>query len=85
MNISASWNLDHGDSASGSLNVGNAAADVTLDIFADEDINKANQTGQQKYEIMIWYAHWGNSSVPIGTPVKNKKKSIVALVDNTAL
>ncbi|SMQ49967.1 unnamed protein product [Zymoseptoria tritici ST99CH_3D1] len=84
MNISASWKLAYSNASNQSIDETDTAADVALDLFADEDREKSMQSTKQKYEIMIWYARWGNSSQPIGKLVKKKKKAVVAVLGDTS-
>lgn len=50
----------------GALKAIDVQANVCLDVFADDDRERSLDFSEQKYEIMIWFGHFGNGALPVG-------------------
>ncbi|KAE8444317.1 hypothetical protein EG329_000627 [Mollisiaceae sp. DMI_Dod_QoI] len=71
LNISASWSMFPSSSSDVSLDAIDAAANVVVDMFLDQDPVTANSTTLPKYEVMIWIGAFGGKK-PIGFSSKIK-------------
>ncbi|KAF7191537.1 Endoglucanase cel12A [Pseudocercospora fuligena] len=94
LNISAAWTLTPSSSGSDvsaddtSEPDGNALEDigvetnVCLDVFADSDEARSLDFGDQKYEIMVWFAAFGGGAKPVGntTPLS---PPVVSMIQGT--
>lgn len=41
-------------------------ANVAIDLFVDSDKTQSAKTSDARYEIMIWFAHFGAATQPLG-------------------
>ncbi|KIW96917.1 uncharacterized protein Z519_02308 [Cladophialophora bantiana CBS 173.52] len=73
INFETEWYYGVGDDRPDVLNVADLTAaqldaNVAIDMFLDSDPDKATDTVQAKYEVMIWLGQFGASTQQIGLP-----------------
>lgn len=96
LRVSASWSFapssfepgpssDPNDKADADAIVSNGIqANVVLDVFGDEDLQRSQTPSEQGYEFMVWVAQFGSAALPIGN-TQLLDPPIVARIDGTDL
>ena len=96
LNISAAWTLaplspSNGVSTdptsepdSGALEDIDVETNVCLDVFADSDEARSLDFGDQKYEIMVWFAAFGSGAKPVGNTIP-LSPPVVSMIQGTEL
>ncbi len=71
INLNVGWSYGVGDKTTSSTNATSLTnelvnANVALDMFLDHDKANAQNTTAAKYEVMVWFAHFGSATQPLG-------------------
>ncbi|CZS94399.1 uncharacterized protein RAG0_04409 [Rhynchosporium agropyri] len=71
INIEMQWTYGLGSEPAVSTNVSdliryNVNTNVAIDMFLDDAQENSESSTQAKFEIMVWFASWGNNTFPIG-------------------
>jgi hypothetical protein len=71
VNFQAEWAYGVGDAQPTTSNINDLTdadvnANVAIDMFVDSDPDKASDTVDAKYEVMVWLADFGAATQPIG-------------------
>jgi hypothetical protein len=66
------------------LKANKVAANVCIDVFADEDRERSLRYTEPKYEIMIWFGKFGRGALPLGNTAQ-LDPPVVTLIQDTEL
>lgn len=71
-------------SDSDAITANGVQANVVLDVFGDEDLERSQTPSKQGYEFMVWVGQFGSAALPIGN-TQLLDPPVITRIDGTDL